>query len=256
MLTDRRTGLCKCKTTPVTEIGDLAFSENSITSITIPSSIKKIGEGAFYGNNSFRAVHINDLDAWLRIETYYNVSSLFNDGSNPLYYAEHLYLNGEEVTSIIIPEGCTSVQKGYFAGWSGLTSVTIPTFVTSIGDYAFSGCTGLTSVTSLIKEPFSISRVFDTSTYYSATLYVPAGTIDAYKATDGWNEFQTIKEIEDSVQPKGDLNGDGIVDVADIASVIDVMANGTNEAAADVNGDGTVDVADIAAVIDIMAGKS
>ena len=51
---------------------------------------------------------------------------------------------------------------------------------------------------------------------------------------------------------KGDVNGDGSVDVADIAAIIDVMA-GTPNSSADVNSDGTVDVADIAAVIDIMA---
>ena len=54
---------------------------------------------------------------------------------------------------------------------------------------------------------------------------------------------------------KGDLNGDGVVDVADIGNVIDVMAEGNNDPAADVNGDGVVNVADIAAIIDIMAGK-
>ena len=52
---------------------------------------------------------------------------------------------------------------------------------------------------------------------------------------------------------KGDVNGDGSVDVADIATIIDVMAKSGNDAAADVNGDGSVDVADIASVIDIMA---
>ena len=53
-----------------------------------------------------------------------------------------------------------------------------------------------------------------------------------------------------------DVNGDGTVDVADISSIISVMAGqGGNitEKSADVNGDGTVDVADIAAVITRMA---
>lgn len=54
---------------------------------------------------------------------------------------------------------------------------------------------------------------------------------------------------------KGDVNGDGAVDVADIAAIIDVMAKGTNEPNADVNNDKTVDVADIANVIDIMAAN-
>lgn len=57
----------------------------------------------------------------------------------------------------------------------------------------------------------------------------------------------------------GDVNGDGTVDVADIAAIIDVMAGTVTEeaiaSAADVNGDGTVDVADIGAIISIMAGE-
>ena len=52
---------------------------------------------------------------------------------------------------------------------------------------------------------------------------------------------------------KGDVNGDGVVDVADIASIITVMAAGSYSTAADVNGDGWVDVADIASVISIMS---
>ena len=55
-----------------------------------------------------------------------------------------------------------------------------------------------------------------------------------------------------------DVNGDGSVNVADIATIIDAMAgvipSGTALAAsADVNGDGSTDVADIATVIDRMA---
>ena len=52
------------------------------------------------------------------------------------------------------------------------------------------------------------------------------------------------------------MNSDGNVDVADIASIIDVMAGGGSNALkkrADVNGDGNVDVADIATVITRMA---
>ena len=53
---------------------------------------------------------------------------------------------------------------------------------------------------------------------------------------------------------KGDVNGDGVVDVADISAIISVMAGSDeNKEAADVNGDGEVDVADISATITIMA---
>ena len=65
---------------------------------------------------------------------------------------------------------------------------------------------------------------------------------------------------EQHTQPvEGDVNGDNAVDVADIASIISIMATGSagdSPASADVNGDGTVDVADIATVISIMAGTA
>ena len=57
---------------------------------------------------------------------------------------------------------------------------------------------------------------------------------------------------------EGDVNQDGSVDVADIATVISVMAGGEDETTvkrADVNGDGSVDVADIGTIISVMAGK-
>ena len=79
----------------------------------------------------------------------------------------------------------------------------------------------------------------------------PTGNQDDVDITDPGNS-----EIDE--QLKGDVNGDFVIDVADIASVIDVMAAGSADAppaSADVNGDGVVDVADIAAIIDKMAAS-
>ena len=73
------------------------------------------------------------------------------------------------------------------------------------------------------------------------------------------NADAVIATLTVALQGKpGDVNSDGTVDVADIASVISVMAGsaGDSPASADVNGDGTVDVADIATIISIMAGET
>ena len=71
-------------------------------------------------------------------------------------------------------------------------------------------------------------------------------------------KFYLQEEAPEEQGPKGDVNGDGAVNVADIAAVISVMAGeGADTVSvkrADVNGDGAVNVADISTIIDVMAG--
>ena len=110
-----------------------------LNSITIPYSITAIGEEAFSGCH-FQSVHITNLDAWCKIYFY-------DSYANPLFNANHLYLNDKEVKELVIPNSVTSIAHNAFVGCSGLTSVTIPNSVTSIGNKAFYECSGLISVT-------------------------------------------------------------------------------------------------------------
>ena len=117
----------------VTNIGTGAFYWcTKLKDIVIPDSVIYIGDYAFSGCSGLTSVHISDLEAWCKINFYYE--------SNPLYYAKHLFMNGKEITDLVIPNSVTSIGSFAFSGCSGLTSVTIPNSVTSIGNYAFKGC--------------------------------------------------------------------------------------------------------------------
>ena len=125
----------------VTDIGDSAFAWCTyLISVTIPNSVTTIGQNAFYSCDGLTEVHINDIAAWCNID--------FEDArANPLNNAKNLYLDGNKITDVIIPNSVTSIGDYAFIEYTDLKNVTIPKSVTTIGGSAFAGCTNLRSVT-------------------------------------------------------------------------------------------------------------
>ena len=158
----------------VTQILQDGFADAyNLKSITIPDSVTSIGSGAFESCSSLEAVYITDIAKWCEI-------SFKNPYSNPLYYAKNLYLNGELVTSLVIPEGATEIKDYAFYRYSNLTSVTIPNSVTSIGYEAFYNCYRLTSITIPFvgatkdgTENTHLGYMFGASSYSYNDDYVP-----------------------------------------------------------------------------------
>ena len=170
----------------VTSIGKEAFYGcNSLTSINIPERVTSIGDEAFYKCSSLTAVHISNIEAWCKI-------SFGSSYSNPLYYAQNLYLNGVLVTELVIPEGVTSIGNYVFYNCSSLTSINIPEGVASIGSSAFLGCSSLTVIT-IPEDVTSIgARAFCNCTEL-LSLHIGAN-VDSY----GDNAFEgctAIKEL-------------------------------------------------------------
>jgi len=143
----------------IESIGEGAFEGCAgLIAISIPQSIEIIGERAFYGCTELDRVYISDLATWCKID--FRNKDMFETNevsSNPLYYAKHLYVNGEEITDMIIPDEVTLIGYYAFFGWKGLTSVSIPNSVTDIGFCAFKKCSGLVSV----SLPNSITMIFE-----------------------------------------------------------------------------------------------
>lgn len=236
----------------VTTINSMAFVNcTALTSVTIGNGVTSIGGSAFDGCTSLTEVNISDMVAWCNID--FEESS-----SNPLQYAHHLYLNGEEIkemvipdgvtsidnhafyncsglTSVIIPDGVTSIGKEAFRGCSGLTSLSIPNSVNSIGDYTFANCSGLTNIISYIMEPMELLSGTFYGVLATATLYVPVGTRQLYLNTNGWDKFTRVREgdgtmpenaiafadinVNDVCVKEWDTDGDGYLSYDEAAAV-------------------------------------
>lgn len=154
----------KYENIPVTAIAAEAFAQGTdLTSLTLPSTLKRIGANAFRGCSNFKTVTISDIAAWCGIH-------LESINAAPTYYTKDLLLNGTPVTELVIPEGverienyafylCKSITsvtlpnsltyigQSAFSHSKKITALTIPESVTSISDSAFEGCTGLTTLT-------------------------------------------------------------------------------------------------------------
>ena len=198
----------------VTSIGSYAFREcYGLTSVTIPESVAtSIGDGAFISlsETAFVKVVIDDIDSWL---TKAFVSKWPYGGQM------HLYLNGEEIKQLVVPNNVTTIGASTFKNCAGLTSVIIPDNVTIIYGSAFEGCTNLASVSipegissigakafagcpnlkdvfcRAANVPQTGGNAFQETNVASATLHVPDASTNSYHESAPWSEFGTIKGL-------------------------------------------------------------
>lgn len=152
------------------------------------------------------------------------------DYEGHLVIPDEVVYDGDEVVYSV-----TSVGSHSFAGCGKLRAVTVPASVTEIDNDAFTECVALDSIVLMSAVPpkcdvRSFKRVAatayaaraiedDNDIFANATLYVPVGSVTAYRNVAGWGEFANIQEQKaitslDEVgfaSPRVMISGDGIV---------------------------------------------
>jgi len=128
----------------VTEIGDGAFYERKLTSVSIPDGVTTIGEDAF-SNNQLTSVTIPDSITAIGREAFRGNGLTSVVIPNGITTIEWGVFRNNQLTSIVIPDSVITIGEGAFQS-NGLTGVTIPDNVITIGKDAFQG-NKLTAVT-------------------------------------------------------------------------------------------------------------
>lgn len=157
----------------------------SLESITIPSSIVFIGPSAFYDCRKLESVYISDLSAWCKI-------NFSGRESNPLNNYQKLYINGNEVKDLVIPEDVERISSWAFTGCQSINSVTVSSGVKEIGNNAFYGCYSLES----ISLPNTLKAIENYAFYgcHITSLIIPS-SVDTigYSIIGGCFNFEILK---------------------------------------------------------------
>lgn len=118
----------------VTGIGEKAFFQKNITSVTFPKSITSIGAAAFMYCQTLNSIEIPE-----------HVTIIPTDA----------FASCQNLKHVRLPEGITSIGNSAFNSCYGLDSIIIPNTVQTIEDWAFAGCEHL----SYVKIPRQLKTV-------------------------------------------------------------------------------------------------
>ena len=164
---------------------------------------------------------------------------------------------GNNYESIIVPEGCEAVIVHSFRDQKRCKYIELPSTVNHFSLYYPRGASQLEVVLKAKKVPHTETGTFGFEGCKHVTLYVPKESLDKYLADPNYNgKFKEIKAIPDDAPLKGDVNGDGKVNSADVTTVYNYIANpeatGLTLDKVDINGDGNINATDITDLYNII----
>lgn len=158
----------------VSAIGDQAFYQCDLKTVTIPKSVKTLGADSFRESASLTKVTFSGGTTSIGTYSFYGCTSLktVTLGSGLKDIGTYVFYNCKELTSIKIPDTVTSIGEYCFENCSNLKTATLPAEITEIKDDTFAWCTSLES----IRIPNKVKKI-------------------------GWRAFSSCKEMKSVIMP-------------------------------------------------------
>ena len=211
---------------PVTEIGYRAFLENAvITGVTLPSTLKKIGDRAFMFTN----VGDIDLPAGLEIIEEGAFAQMPNltainipGGVKELPYM--VFYNDVNLASVTLNEGLEKIGSDVFSSCSGLKSLILPDTVKELGENTFQNCTSLASINFPAGLTYIPYACFDNAGL--TTLTIPENIVSIGGGAFGRCAKLTSVTLPASLTALGEQFGAGVFNGCSALTEVNFAENG------------------------------
>ena len=183
-------------------IGYRAFENcRALREVTIPATVTEIDDSAFDNCRSLSAVHFGGSTEEQADDPAASQCALQRIGNWAFY-------NCHQLQELNIPEGVTEIGDAAFYGCSYLEDLVLPSSLQTIGDNGFSLCSKLGRI--IVNA--AVPPVVEAKTFYevdrSIPVYVPKGSLEAYKADAYWSEFRLLDDDPAAVlSPEADNSG-------------------------------------------------
>ena len=154
----------------ITTIDTNAFADSMCENVIIPETVTLIGNSAFSSANIGTMILPGNVT---------RVSDFAFQG----------VIGVNDVAPVIkLNEGLAAIEVGAFNSANIAGEIEIPSTVTKIGEYCFA-YTGITTVICKPTTPPALGSGAFSSDTAGFTIKVPAASVAAYKAADGWKDY-------------------------------------------------------------------
>ena len=190
-------------------MGSVVFTNEAgsvVESVTIPNTTYVINKNVLAGCPNLKTVVVDSDNPYY--DSRENCNAIITTSQNPYFTPNTLiagckttiipnsvveiganaFYNCQSLETITIPNSVTKIGRSAFNACSALSSITLSENLTAIGEWAFDDCNNLIEVVCYATQPPTISQY--TFSGISPTIYVPAESIEQYRAADGWKDLQ------------------------------------------------------------------
>ena len=175
------------------EVTTLLCCPGAKSVVKVPNSVMTVAYGAFAESQSLTSVSMSSVTTIGESAFEYCTSLESVEMPSAITISDYAFFECTHLLSVDMPS-VETIGVQAFSGCESMPLLDIPGTTTSIDRYAFDICDSLREIYCHWDEPLECDDLFNDYTCSLATLYVPTGTIDAYRSVYPWSKFLNIVE--------------------------------------------------------------